>query len=55
MPGVSFSQLKTWAVQDQSKAWPEPLLGQPEQVVDSPKTWTTTRSRAKPWAEGRAG
>lgn len=37
MPVVSFGREKTWVIQDQSKAWTELLLGQPEGLENGPK------------------
>lgn len=49
---ASFCQEKTRAIRDQSKAWPELLLS----CTTAPRTQTTTTcSKAKPWAGGRAG
>lgn len=37
MPVASFGREKTRVTQDQSKAWPELLLSQPEGLQNSPK------------------
>ena len=49
MPIASFGQEKTQVIQDQSKAWPELLLDQPEGLENSPKDpdHTTTHSRSQ--------
>lgn len=49
---ASLGQENTGATQDQSKAWPELLLS----WTAAPRAQTTTTcSKAKPWAGGRAG
>ena len=53
MPIASFGQEKTQVIQDQSKAWPELLLGQPEGLENSPKDPDHNNPQQKPG--GRAG